>query len=605
MVFLNWGEAGGKLRSARIELVLANKRIVRLIQFILCAVIFFLSVWKIESDPPIFQKMEDLTDEMGWSNNARNKVLFGEYFVVPGEFGTGYFGAPIFTLLVRVFFELGGVNLFSMRLLPVVCFWGTLLVLYRIFRWNGYTELKSMVPVAVFGLNHQILIHARWSTPILLEILFFALSFALLFRMAQDNFSPRQSLGVGAGICLGLGVASKITSLYMVPVFLMMFGVGLYLMRIFKKAHFISFCLGLLATLGGLCLFFLLNFPLFRVFVRSIYIITKYEIEMGQKSIHFISGLGLSLLNDSFANPMVFLLWIGVGLFLAWRIIQQSTKGSNRIGFPGAFDLMEKMAFLWLGCGICVYTLIKDFHYRRFVVFLVPLSILFSKFILAFDFDVKKVNPRGISKCFILTLFPFLSVIYGVKASHYVEQNFLVQLGFSPFSEDFLYLVILAFGVGISILAYLWDYWVLKLFLTCAFFGVNLGLNFQWLRDATFTVRDESLRLRERVASGDLGTGYWPWLFLFQSKAKVIYYEKTWPKEYNFDFDRIFREQSHDLFVVHESRGDHISPKPQVFLGSQDFPGFKATPVGYFRLAPIPGTSIYRAEGYITRISRN
>ena len=140
--------------------------------------------------------MSDFSDEGYWQHNARCHALFGTW--LPDEFNQALIGAPLFTALQRLFFCLG-VNLFTARLMPLLAFWLILLMLFDVLR-RELSAGQALAIVFALGLMHEMLMYAKWSTPLLPET---ACHVAVLYFVA---LAARR--GTGWLFAAGLGAAS-------------------------------------------------------------------------------------------------------------------------------------------------------------------------------------------------------------------------------------------------------------------------------------------------------------------------------------------------------------------------------------------------------------
>lgn len=163
----------------------------------------------LDSDPSPLKRLGDFGDEGYWQHNSRCEVLFGTF--VPDELNQAFIGAPLFTAFQWLSFSLFGVSIFTARLISLVSLWLVLLMLYGLMR-QAFSAGQAMLAVVMLGLMHEMLMHAKWSTPILPEMCF--LTAILFFWELGRKGSPGWMLLSGG--CLIGAVATKLSSLYFV-----------------------------------------------------------------------------------------------------------------------------------------------------------------------------------------------------------------------------------------------------------------------------------------------------------------------------------------------------------------------------------------------------
>ncbi len=576
-------------------------------QIILPGLILVFSCLHLEADPSIFKWNGDpgpLSDESMWTHSARVSVLFGKYLIPPDSCSHALFGGPLFTILSRLSFMIGGVHLSSVRSLTVLSFWVTLGILFQIFQKSGYTSYASMMPVVILGLNHEAIMESRWATPTFLEILFLSSCFLFLIRAVIEGSdrSPirrRVYLAV-AGISFSGAVASKLSAVIMIPTFGVMILFTVFPLRKIPLMDLVWFFTGSLFGGGLLGIFFLQNLPQWEVFLRTIRL-TQGSLFLA--NFNLITALHQVFTNSAISNPMVAPMAIGVMILFVVRI-QEAWKSRSKLSLQQYFkklEPLEALAFCWLIVGLGTFLFHPDrFINRRFILFLIPLSILFSKLILRFN---RSESVSGV----IAAVFTGAWMFYFPEMIHYLSQVWLskIDIHFEP-NLAALYKIEIFLALPIFLILYKTSIDTLLRFLAFGLIVINLSMNIYWMLHPTFTFRDESIRLASLTLPGELNTGYMPWVFSLETKMRPVFFmKKEHYTEYNADFREVVWDYTNSLVVI-RGKVDH---KPSLyydsyFLNPEDFPGMKQEPLGTFKLAPYPGTNIYRIEADILRIHK-
>ncbi len=580
--------------------------LVRFFQAIGISVILFISLYALDGDPAPLKLNADLVDEAVWIHNARSKVLFGSYVTSPDYINYAGLGGPLFNFILCIFFQLGGVSLISARFLSVLSFWSILVFIYFIFRCVGYSRFKSTLPCLILGLNHQSLIFARWATPISLQMLWLTLAFYLpLFVIRVHSKSQRKQLLFLSGLAFSAAIASKGTGISLIPAYL---ANVLFLWLIARRFIFfdlVPIFLGAFSGLLGLVAVFYINAPFLKLL--KIFIL-NFNAANQVKSI--ISLLKTIAANPGMANPMTAILCAGGLATLALRGAQAlnlRTKYIFSINWKQK-DLLEWTSFIWLISGHIGLLIFREFTiYRRYIQFLIPLTIIFSRFLFGLNDNLLFIQSQK-SKFWIGIVLGAALSFYFYQSEIYTNRVWLSQAGFPELSffHNNLWPNLLLILLIPLFLFFIRGRRILSILLVSSILSTNLYLSYHWLESITFTLRDESRRFGKTAALGDIATGYSPWTLCTESPVLPIYYNKG--IRYKIDdltnFPKSLPSREQNLFLLKLTSNIGIDEGIfDPFLVQEDFKLVRAEPLGVFRLMPYSGTSRYRMVYQITKIS--
>jgi 4-amino-4-deoxy-L-arabinose transferase-like glycosyltransferase len=197
----------------------------RTLWIVLLVVFAFLILWPrvahLSADPPVslsqaFQNVGVfLYDEGWWTANARHKVLFGEWTF--GSYNLMYV-SPVFNDLAWAAFSLFGVSLKAARLPSLILGLLGLLLFFFLAR-RGLGPQWGTAATFITGLSYPLTIYHRVA---LLEPA--ALFFALLAGFLWFQKAAFWSLLAGASVALAL--LTKLSLVYLVPVFVLLGALG-------------------------------------------------------------------------------------------------------------------------------------------------------------------------------------------------------------------------------------------------------------------------------------------------------------------------------------------------------------------------------------------
>lgn len=229
------------------------------------AALFALHFVHLNADFPNFSPWMDYakyTDEGWYGNAAIRQALFGTWRF-PGDFNPAV-ALPVWPLLLRLAFWMGGVSLVVARVLGLLIFAGDLLLSYALLR-RFVPRRAALAGITFLAASAYLWAFSRLAILEPLLILFLLLSWLLVLRLnplgerlqfphvasgayAADEARRvrRTSLLMGTGLVLALAVLTKTTAIFVLPstAYLLWHVNGFHLRRTLTDAA--------LATVGGL-----------------------------------------------------------------------------------------------------------------------------------------------------------------------------------------------------------------------------------------------------------------------------------------------------------------------------------------------------------------
>jgi 4-amino-4-deoxy-L-arabinose transferase-like glycosyltransferase len=186
----------------------------------------------LSADFPNFSAWMDYskyTDE-GWYGNAAIRQALFHHWRFPGDFNPAV-ALPVWPLLLRAAFAIGGVKLVVARTLGLVIFAADLLLSYAILR-RAASPLVAMAGVTMLAASAFLWAFTRLAILEPLQVLFLLLGWLAVLhldvsRLGEADGSDRGDAGqahgrrnallLGAGLTLALGVLTKTTSVVLIP----------------------------------------------------------------------------------------------------------------------------------------------------------------------------------------------------------------------------------------------------------------------------------------------------------------------------------------------------------------------------------------------------
>ena len=336
----------------------------------LLAVGSFLRLTALSADPPPTLSPDFLSDETWWAHNARNHALFGHWLV--DDFNQGFFAAPLHTLLERISFAIGGVNLKQARLVSALAGSATILFI-GLFVRRAIGFRASLIAMGFLATDYFAVSFDRAGFVEPLPSAFMSLSIALMTwpRLGRTGL-------VLAGVAADLACLSKINSIFFLATPLV------WVMIRSRPGRDLRGRLGdLLALMVGIAVplaifavtFVLPNLPEYLSQNGRLRDESKVGGRMVLLNIFTISiqdgkaGLMLSGLATQSLLPTI------LGMLWLIHALSQAARHGFRKLFHNLTD-PERIALLWIGSFMPYFVLQDNGPDRRYYVFIAPLAIL-------------------------------------------------------------------------------------------------------------------------------------------------------------------------------------------------------------------------------------
>ncbi len=183
------------------------------------AALFALHFAHLWADFPNFSPWMDYskyTDEGWYGNAAIRQALYGHWRIA-GDFNPAV-ALPVWPLLLRVAFSVGGVSLPVARSLGLLVFAADLLVSYSLLR-QTVPRVAALAGVSFLAASAYLWAFSRLAILEPLLILFLLLSWLLVLRLPSPAHDARKRLLMllGAGLMLALAVLTKTTAIFLLP----------------------------------------------------------------------------------------------------------------------------------------------------------------------------------------------------------------------------------------------------------------------------------------------------------------------------------------------------------------------------------------------------
>jgi hypothetical protein len=438
------------------------------------------------ADPPVSKIIADFMDEGAWAHSAKSFGLNGHFLSDPTDFNYSYFGAPIYTVLLAIFFKFFGISSTHNRYFSLVCF-GLLLSNLVFFSLKRDQKLSSsLLIILIFTLNHDLFTLTRFGTPLLLEIYFFSLGFNCLTLCGNHDPSNDRQLFYRdplfwSGITFSLALLSKLTGIFMVPAVSILVALSAYRHNLSRK-RIARFILGYSSPITFYLILISYNHESFLGFLYAFVFDRQVNTQALKKAVEVLHNLILPPFflrehNYPFhlsAMIMASVLTINI-IFQCLRPIRQ--KAYIRKILNEYYFLISGL--IWYSIGIIFNSITHDVEYpRRFYGLIVPLSLMFHESI---------TNP-----------------IIGpnFKKDRIYNQKLKKLIRFI----NFILLV-----------------WFLK---------IHTSLTSEYFSKLTFTQHNASLSLKEVISGRDFTTGINSWLFSLDNSGKELFL----PLDHHSDF---------------------------------------------------------------------
>ena len=378
--------------------------------FIIGIFLFFLFIrlYNLHSDVSPIKHLAELVDEGLWVHNARNMYLFSSWKV--DELNQAFIGAPLFTYLLFLSFKFFGAGFFQARLISALAGWATLIAVFFLVK-NRTSTASAVLSVLILGFMNEFLTFNRLAFPESLQILFYVLMFLLWSFKERTKVFPLLS-----GACLALAFLTKMSAVYFFPAVLVLW-LFEWISQELDPIDMLSFAAGfLLIIIPFYVPFYLEHINDFKFFSQTI----------GKMNIDEKINLLRNLITFPYAYIMskpTSVLLVFTCIFYFIDLIYRGSKDlKNTIK---NLSVPEKVSVSWIIGGALLLAISPDHADRRYIMFLVPLSVLASvSFFKAEEFNASLENALkkitlGMREYvfYLLTLLAVIIIHFMVDAS--------------------------------------------------------------------------------------------------------------------------------------------------------------------------------------------
>jgi hypothetical protein len=263
---------------------------------------------------------------------------------------------------------------------------------------------------------------------------------------------------------------------------------------------------------------------------------------------------------------------------------------------------IELYCVSWIvGCTIALCLNGQMGYDRRMVHFFIPFFIL----ALFYMFNLKEVIlPVFIQKSKAIKL--FLITVITLLISGYFIETYMVALShwlnISSITNIYQlrrrHLLILAIPLGLSLSYLYFKYFkgnsrLLKRVLVFSFLSTNILLNSIWYGMATFTLRDESTRIKSFSSKGMYITGWLDFWLVINNETRPIWYWRTYKE--NNGVNIWFRDyMKSGEFLLLSRNVEDLSKS--VYVDTDQFDIRQLKLLRKINLCPLPFTEKYRDQ---------
>lgn len=390
-------------------------------------IFLFIRVFYLDADPCFLKRPGDVGDEGYWAHNARNAILFGRWMIDDYQaLATG----PLFSVMAYTSFKLFGVGLFQARLVSAIAGWLTLVLLYFFIK-DAWNKKAAVITVLILGFNNAFLMYNRLGL-VESSMIFFLVATLYLWYKGNNNWNGFYVL---SGVTFALAILTKLTAFYFVPAIIILW-IFEHIQKTLKKENAVYFMIGAVVPLLAHVLFFVIPYwdKLYPFLSASSEGKTILTLPLDIARVPFNYFLGL---------PSVFLLLIPVILYLINIAIKidYGTKStySNLKESIQAMNFIDMVTLSWIIGGV-LGIILGDQSDRRFVMFIIPITILFTKILLnesVFDLGevirhTTKIFGNGEAKIKIVTCLLVFLPIYSFSVSTFY--SIFSRLGYNASS---------------------------------------------------------------------------------------------------------------------------------------------------------------------------
>ena len=544
----------------------------------------------LDSDPSPIKRWGDACDEGYWIHNARLNTLFENYNI--DDMQMSRFGAPLFNFLTEYSFKIFGVSYFSARLIPIISYWLILIMIFFILRDHIGSE-RSIRYAFLFGIIHEVLMYAKWATPVITEMMFL-LAIMFFYRLKHKN----KYYCFLSGVAFALAILTKLTAVLFAPSLI------IFILWEFKsnKTFFQEILLLISGTifiiLPVLVIFVFPNLYNFGImFDYPAYTAGFFNIILTIKNLILIP-LNFTL----FKYPSTVFIFIFSLLYFADKI-------TNLIIYPRYdkshhISTIEKFFISWI-VGITISLCINNQmgYDRRMVGLFIPFYILSIIYFSNSSDIMGKLKSASSNKFFIifslyLLIFSlscfYLGSIYKTSLSHWFgDGNPILENGNSEFG---LMIYFLPFGFYFLFLIINYKTFFLKKILLMSLISFSVLLNIVWYTNSSFTVRDSLKNLINHKTNDNFIAGHLAHWIAAHTYLKPIWYCRSYDK--NDDFNKWFfdyKKEKNFLLVSQSIPSEGIRGR-SFFIDIDLFKKENLKLNGELNLSPMPFTGTFREK---------
>lgn len=193
---------------------LKTRNRIALTVFVILAGALLLRVINLDADPSALISRDFITDEGWWAHNARNALLRGQFRM--DDYNLGFYSSPLYNYCLYVVLELFGITFITLRLLPAVSGWLTVVLVFLLIR-KEINIRAALFAAVLLGFSNLHILYSRTG--------FVESAMVLLMSLTLLLWSLRRRhvlFSVMSGIAFGLMVITKITAIYLVPGLILM-----------------------------------------------------------------------------------------------------------------------------------------------------------------------------------------------------------------------------------------------------------------------------------------------------------------------------------------------------------------------------------------------
>jgi 4-amino-4-deoxy-L-arabinose transferase-like glycosyltransferase len=324
----------------------------------LFALLFIIRFIHLTADPPydLSTSGGPYGDPAGYSFNARNKILFGEWEV--DDFNMMYVSFPPH-LVTYLFFKIFGAGIGAQNLVPILFSFFTLILFFMLLR-NQAGDTIALIGTGLLGINYLFLMYSKIANRIMPALFFILLGIFFLHKGKKRPFWQ-----VFAGVSFFLALISKSVIFYAVGAVL----VGYLAYLLFNNALKDILKRAVLIIVGSLIPFL----PwLFFIYIPQKGFINSFS----QLNVQYlIPPRNLSLVLRYFWTrpllliekmPLISFLAAIFSLLLLFKVIHK----------PKATSLLEWVFLAWFFTGFLYYSVIQQRVTRHYIPHIIPMVFL-------------------------------------------------------------------------------------------------------------------------------------------------------------------------------------------------------------------------------------